>query len=127
MNLFTRTLTWPIVSLLLTGGIHFTLEAVRPDLQAMFVPAVLGPILLGYGAWVGYRAIQGGGSYVHAIVAGAVLGLLPLVLDVVGFGMILGRGVDAGTTAGIFGMAVVVFGTLLGAGIVLSRGPAAAR
>ena len=127
MKLFTGTLVWPVVSLLLTGGTHFTLEAVRPDLQSFFVPAVLAPILLGYGAWVGYRVIQAGGTYLHAIVAGAILGLLPLALDIVGFGMILGRGVDAGTTAGLFGLAMVVFGTLLGAGLVLSRESAAGR
>lgn len=127
MNVWTRTLTWPVVSLLITGGLHFTLEAVRPDLQFMFVPAVLAPILLGYGAWVGYGAIQAGGTYLHAIVAGAILGLLPLALDAVGFGIILGRGVDVGTTAGTFGMAVVVFGTLLGAGLVLSREAGQAR
>ena len=127
MNLFTRILTWPIVSLLITGGLHFMLEALRPDLQSLFVPAVLAPILLGYGAWVGYRAIQAGGTYVQAIVAGAILGLLPLILDVVGFGMILARGVDAGVTAGIFGLALVVFGSLLGSGVVLSRETAPAR
>jgi hypothetical protein len=127
MNLFTKTLTWPIVSLLITGGLHFTLEAARPDLQTFFVPAVLAPILLAYGAWVGYRAIQNGGTYVHAIVAGAILGILPLALDIVGFGAILGRGTDSGITAGIFGLAVVVFGSLIGSGVVLSREGSSAR
>ena len=32
-----------------------------------------------------------------------------------------GRGIEAGTSAGIFGFAVVVFGALIGAGVVLSR------
>lgn len=121
MNLFVRTLTWPVVSLLITGGLHFTVEAVRPDLRSMFEPAVLALILLAYGAWVGYRAIGAGGTLLHALVAGAVLGLLPLALDVVGFGMILGRSVEAGMTAGMFGSAIVVFGTLLGSGFALSQ------
>jgi hypothetical protein len=49
-----------------------------------------------------------------------VLGVLPVVLDVVGFGVILGRGTDAGVMAGVFGMAVIAFGSLIGAGFALS-------
>jgi len=81
---------------------------------------VLAPILLAYGAWVGYRAIGGGGAYLHAIVAAAILGILPIVLDVIGFGQILGRGTQAGVLAGLFGFAVIVFGSLLGGGFALS-------
>ena len=120
IDILWRTLTWPVVSLLITGGLHFTLEAIWPDLRATFVPAVLGPLLLAYGAWVGVRAIDNGGTYLHAIVAGAILGILPVVLDVVGFGLILGRGTQAGALAGAFGFAMILFGSLLGAGFVLS-------
>jgi hypothetical protein len=120
MSIFVRNLTWPVISLLVTGATHFTLEAIWPDLRNTFIPPVLAPILLAYGLWVGYRAIGVGGSYLHAIVAGIALGVLPVVLDIVGFGMILGRGTDAGVMAGIFGMAVIVFGSLIGAGFALS-------
>ena len=123
MAIFVRTLTWPVISLLVTGTIHFTLEAIRPDLRNTFVPPVLAPILLTYGAWVGYRAIGAGGTYLHAIAAAVVLGFLPVVLDIVGFGLILGRGTDAGVTAGVFGMAVIVFGSLIGSGFALSGLP----
>jgi hypothetical protein len=114
-------LTWPIVSLLITGMWHFTVEAIWPDLRNLFVPAVLAPILLAYGAWAGQRTVSGGGSYVAAIVAGAILGVLPLLLDTIGFGVILGRGSDAGLQAGIFGFSVVLFGALLGGGYAMSR------
>lgn len=120
MAIFVKTLTWPIISLLVTGATHFTLEAIWPELRNTFIPPVLAPILLAYGLWAGYRAIGAGGTYLHAIVAGIVLGVLPVVLDVVGFGVILGRGIDAGTMAGVFGMAVIVFGSLIGAGFALS-------
>lgn len=92
MQLLYRILLWPVISLLLTGGAHFTVEAIWPDLRNTFVPAVLAPLLLAYGLWVGYRAIAAGGHYVTAIVAAMILGILPIVLDVVGFGTILGRG-----------------------------------
>ena len=120
MGIFVKTLTWPVISLLVTGATHFTLEAIWPDLRDTFIPPVLAPILLAYGLWVGYRAIGAGGTYLHAIVAGVVLGVLPVVLDIVGFGVILGRGTEAGTMAGVFGMAVIVFGSLIGAGFALS-------
>lgn len=77
-------------------------------------------ILPAYGFWVGYRAIQAGGIYLHAILAAAILGILPIMLDVVGFGVILGRGVQAGELAGIFGFAFILFGSLIGAGFILS-------
>ena len=125
MSIFITTLTWPVVSLLVTGATHFTLEAIWPDLRNTFVPAVLAPILLAYGVWVGYRAIGAGGTYLHAIVAAVILGLLPVALDIVGFGVILGRGTDTGAMAGVFGMAVIVFGALIGAGFALSGRQAA--
>ena len=120
MAIFITILTWPVISLLVTGATHFTLEAIWPDLRNTFIPPVLAPILLAYGLWVGYRAIGAGGTYLHAIVAALVLGLLPVALDIVGFGVILGRGTDAGVMAGVFGAAVIVFGSLIGAGFALS-------
>jgi hypothetical protein len=120
MDLFSRTLKWPVISLLITGATHFLLEAIWPDLKTTFIPPVLAPILLAYGAWVGYRAIGAGGTYLHAIVAAAILGILPIMLDIIGFGQILGRGTEAGILAGVFGFAAIVFGALIGAGFALS-------
>jgi len=120
MDVLYRALMWPVISLLITGGLHFALEAIWPDLKATFIPPVLAPLLLSYGAWVGYRTIGVGGTYAQAIVAGAILGLLPVALDVVGFGIILDRGLTAGELAGIFGFASVLFGALLGSGFALS-------
>jgi hypothetical protein len=120
MELLYKTLRWPVVSLLITGAFHFTIEAIWPDLKTTFIPAVLAPLLLTYGLWVGYRAIQFGGTYLHAILAAAILGILPIMLDVIGFGVILGRGTQAGELAGIFGLAFILFGSLIGAGFALS-------
>ena len=98
-----RAIALPVLSLLITGMVHFTLEAIWPDLKTTFIPPVLAPLLLAYGVWVGYRVVEAGGGYVGGILAGALLGLLPLALDVVGFGIILGRGTTPGAMAGIFG------------------------
>lgn len=120
MAMLYSTLKWPVISLLVTGGVHFTIEAIWPDLSTFFIAPVLAPLLLAYGFWVGYRAIGAGGTYLHAILAAAILGILPIALDVVGFGVILGRGVDVGLLAGIYGFSVILFGSLIGAGFVLS-------
>jgi hypothetical protein len=120
MSTIYATLKWPVISLLITGGLHFTAEAAVPDLKTVFVPAVLAPLLLAYGLWVGYRAIGLGGNFGHAIAAAAILGLLPVMLDIVGFGLILGRGVDAGVRSGIFGFLFIVWGSLAASGFALS-------
>ena len=119
-TILIRVLMWPVLGLLITGGFHFTIEAIWPDLRTFFVPAALAPLLLGYGTWAGYRTIRAGGSYLTAIVAGVVLGLLPLALEAVGFGIVLDRGVQNGLLAGIFGFSMILFGALAGAGFVLS-------
>lgn len=116
-----RTLKWPIISLLITGGVHFTIEAILPDLKTIFAPAVLAPLLLSFGIWTGYKAVRFGGNYGEVIIAGAILGVLPLLLDVFGFGMILGRGVTVGLLAGIFGFSIVLWGSLVGGGFELSK------
>jgi hypothetical protein len=119
--MLVKTLKWPFISILITGGLHFTMEAIWPDLKNTFIPPVLTPVLLAYGLWVGYKAIHNGGNYLNAIVAGAILGVLPFVLDSVGFGMILGRGMQWGILAGVFGLSMVLFGSLIGSGFALSR------
>ncbi len=127
MTTMYRTLKWPVIGLLITGGMHFIAEAVVPELKTVFTPPVLAPLLLAYGIWVGYRAIGLGGNYGHAILAAALLGLLPVVLDVFGFGLILGRGIDVGIRSGIFGFTLIVWGSLAGSGFVLSRAGATLR
>jgi hypothetical protein len=115
-----RILMWPIIALVITGLAHFAIEAIWPDLRNFFVPSALAPLLLAYGAWVGYRAIKFGGGFLPALAAGVILGLLPLGLDVIGFGIVLGRGVNQGVLSGVFGMAYIVFGTLVGLGFAQS-------
>jgi hypothetical protein len=121
MDLLYKTLKWPVVSLLITGGFHFIVEAIWPDLKTVYVAPVIAPLVLVFGLWVGYRSIQNGGTYLHAILAAAILGVLPIVLEIVGFGMILGHGTQAGILSGVFAFSYILFGSLIGAGFVLSR------
>lgn len=117
---------WPIIALVITGVTHLTIEAIWPDLRTFFVAPTLAPLLLAYGGWVGYRAVRLGAGFVPAVASGVILGLLPLGLDIIGFGILLDRGVDQGVVSGVFGMACIVFGTLVGVGFARSGEPATA-
>jgi hypothetical protein len=119
--MLVKTLKWPVISLLITGGVHFMAEAILPDLKNVFLPSVVGPVLLAFGIWAGYKTIELGGTYGNAILSGVILGILPVVLDVVGFGIILGRGVSTGFVLGVFGFCMVLFGSLIGSGFALSK------
>lgn len=66
------------------------------------------------------RGDEFGGTYLHAILAAVILGILPIVVEVVGFGIILGRGVADRELAGTFGFAFILFGALIGSGFALS-------
>jgi len=118
--MIVRTLKWPVICLLIIGTAHLIEEAVFPDLQTFYVPSVVGLILLVVGLWTGYLAVHNGGGFGVAIAAGVILGLLPLMLDVVGFGMILGRGVPNGLVAGVFGFSMVLIGSIIGGGFAMS-------
>lgn len=124
MNALARGLTWPIVSLLVIGATHFMAEALRPSLQAVFVPPVVMPIYLVVGAWAGVAIIRAGGTFVHGLVGGAILGALPVMLQLVGFGMLLGRDSDAVVTAALVGLLGLFWGGSIGSGIAVSRQPA---
>jgi hypothetical protein len=126
MNALVRGLTWPIIALLVIGGTHLVAEALRPQLKELIGPAVVMPIYLVVGGWAAYATLRAGGTFVHGLVAGAVLGLLPLVLQLVGFGLILGRDGDTVMTIGIFGWAATFWGSALGAGIATATSKAPA-
>lgn len=117
--LWFKALTWPVIAFLIVGGVHFGEEALRSDLQGIFGPPVTGPALLVFGIWVGYLAVRGGGNFVDAIVVGAILGLFPLMEQVVGFGIILDRTVDATIPLGIFTWDMVFWGALIGGGFAM--------
>jgi hypothetical protein len=115
------TLRWPVAALIVTGSVHLAAEAVLPDLRSDFGPASLAPLFLVYGLWVGSAAITDGASLGVAVVAGLVLGALPLALDVLGFGILLGRGTQSGLVSGVFGLLTILFGTLAGASWATSQ------
>jgi len=121
MNSLVRGLTWPIVSLLIVGGTHLVAEMLRPELKDVITPAVVMPLYLVAGAWAGYATVRAGGTFVQGIVAGAILGVLPLALQIVGFGLILGRDGGAVLTAGVFGLIAIFWSGALGSGFASDK------
>ena len=119
MEKIIKTLQWPVISLLITGSIHFMVEAMWPDLRNLFTAPSLAPLVLAFGFWTGDRAIHNGGSYFTAIAAGVLLGLLPLLLETFGFGMVLGF--EGRALVGLYAMCMILFGSLIGSGYALSK------
>lgn len=108
---------WPVISLIVVGATHLVAELIRPELHDAIGPAVAMPIYLVVGAWAGLGTIRAGGSVASGFLAAAILGLLPVALQFVGFGMIAGRDSAAVTTSALFGWLGVFWGGSLGSGI----------
>lgn len=120
MQSLVRSLMWPVVSLMAIGATHLIAELVRPELHEVIAPAVAMPIYLVSGGWAGYATIRAGGSVALGFLAAAILGVLPVVLQLVGFGLIAGGDASVVSTAALFGWLGVFWGGSLGSGIAAS-------
>ena len=130
MGSFVRGLMGPVITLLVVGASHLAAEALRPGLRDLIGPAVVAPIYLAVGAWAGYATVRAGAGWVPGILAGTLLGILPLALQVVGFGLLLGRDTDIVLTSGLFGLFAMTWGAAVGAGVASAmprRAPVDAR
>jgi hypothetical protein len=125
VSTMTRAITWPVITLLVIGGTHLALEAIRPDIHDALGPAVVMPIYLVVGGWTAFGVARAGGGWIGGLVAGAVLGLMPVALQVVGFGLLLGRDGASVATSALLGLAGMTWGGALGAGIQASMAPQA--
>ena len=123
MNALARAIAWPIVTLLVIGASHLAAEAIRPELHDLVGLAAVMPIYLAIGGWAGFSVVRAGGTFVHALVAGALLGLLPAMLQLVGFGVLLGRDGATVTTSALFGLAGMFWGGTIGGGVATSTAP----
>jgi len=119
--MYIKVLKLPVISGVIVGLLHLISEAIFPDLKDLFQPTVVALVLVAFGIWIGYKAVQFGGNYGSVIVVGVILGILPLFLQIVGFGLLLGRGMTAGVLGGIFGFDMALFGALIGGGFALSK------
>ena len=118
--MLAKTLKWPFLVVLISGTLHFTLIAIFPNLQNFYTPPVLGFVQLAIGIWVGYASIHNGGNFLTAIMYAAILGLFPLIVYPLSFGLILGEDLHTTMLAGVFGLANFVFGSLVSGGFATS-------
>jgi hypothetical protein len=115
-----ESLKWPFLVVLISGSLHWVLVAMIPDLQNFYSPSVLGLVQLAIGFWVGHASVHNGGNFLTALVHAVLLGLVPLVVYPLSFGMILGEDLHTTMLAGVFGFANFVFGSLVGGGFAIS-------
>ena len=118
--MLVKTLKWPFIGVFIAGAFHFAVEAIWPDLQSLYTAPVLGLVQFAFGIWLGYVTIHNGGNFLTAILYGALLGLFPLVVNPLSFGMMLGRSLSATALAGVFGFSMMLFGSLVGGGFAVS-------
>lgn len=115
-----KTLKLPLLSMFMAGLLHFTLEAIWPDLQSFYTTPILAFIQFSYGIWVGYKAVHDGGNFPFAILCGILLGLFPLVANPIAFWVILHRSLQPVMLAGVVGWSMVVWGSLVSGGFAVS-------
>jgi hypothetical protein len=126
MSPIARAIVWPIVTLLVIGATHLGLEALRPEMHDIIGPSVVMPIYLIVGGWTAFGVARAGGGYGGGLVAAIALGLMPAALQIVGFGILLGRDGATVTTAAMFGLAGMTWGGAIGAGVATATQPVAA-
>lgn len=118
--MLVKTLKWPFFGVFIAGAFHFVAQAIWPDLQSLYTSPVLGLVQFAFGIWVGYMTVHNGGNFLTAMLYGALLGLFPLVVNPLSFGMILGGSLRATALAGLFGFSMMLFGSLVGGGFATS-------
>jgi hypothetical protein len=119
--MFYKALKWPTISLAIAAVAHQLTVILLPALKPVFSPTTVGPLIwVPFGIVVGYKIVQFGGRYVHVILAGMVLGLVPWIVKII-FGSIGGAGAAEIVNESVFAMGIIFFGALIGGSFALSK------
>ena len=113
-------LKWPIIGWIVVD-VLLILVLYVDGVSHVMTPATLAPLALAFGAWVGYKTVDGGGGFSNAIVNGAIVGAVCGVLTLL-MGAI--HGMDNGE---VFALAVYfvglnISGAVVGGGFLLTNG-----
>lgn len=119
--MLTKTLKWPVLSFLTVALVILVTKTFFPDLKDYFQPPVMGTVWLAFGIWIGYRTIKNGGDFRKAYAAGSFFGVLPALLNVLDFGILLENDMTAGSLNAVFSLSMVIIGSSIGSGFVLSE------
>ncbi len=118
--MLVKTLKWPFLGAFIAGALHWAVIGLWPELNGLYPTPVLGLIQFGFGITVGYAAVRNGANFAVAALCGALLGLFPLIVYPLSFGLILGEGLHTTLLAGIFGFTMMVFGSLVSSAFSVS-------
>jgi hypothetical protein len=116
-----KTLKWPVLGFLTVALVLLVTKIYFPDLKNYYQPSVMGIVWLVFGIWIGYRTVKNGGDFRKAYAAGSFFGVLPALLYILDFGILLGNDISAGLLGGVFSLSMVIIGTAIGSGFVLSE------
>jgi hypothetical protein len=111
---------WPIVGWIVADVVILSVSYVD-GIVGMLTPAALSPLLIVFGIWAGYNAINYGGNYGTAILAGVVVGVVCGLLIYLGLGGIRGLGLAEMWPMAVFGFAFNIVGALIGGGFALGK------
>jgi hypothetical protein len=82
--MFTKALKWPMLSLAIAAVAHQITVIILPDLKPIFSPFTVGPlIVVPFGIVAGYKVVQFGGKYMHVMLAGILLSLVPWIAKII--------------------------------------------
>ena len=121
--MYARALKWPVISWIVVDAVLLVATLLDRSLFDMLTAGAMAPMMLAFGVWSGYKIVEFGGNYGHAIVAGIVVGVVCALLAVVGFGFISVHpsGISAVLTLGLFAFGMNLFGALIGGGFALTK------
>jgi len=119
--MLTKTLKWPVLSFLTVALVILVTKIFFPDLQNYFQPSVMGLVWLTFGIWIGFRTVKNGGDFRRAYAAGSFFGILPALLNILDFGILLGNDISTGVLNAVYSLSMVIIGTSIGSGFVLSE------
>ncbi len=116
---YVRVLKWPIIGWIIVDLVFLAMVLVARGTAGMLTAPTLSPLLLGFGAWAGYKMVELGGKFYDGIVAGVVVGVVCGVLTLVLLG-VLGAMADA-VPEFTFNLGMNVVGAVLGAGYASTK------
>ncbi len=116
---YMRVLKWPVIGWVVVDLIFLAMVLVSRGTAGMLTPASLSPLLLGFGAWAGYKMVDLGGKFYDGIVAGVVVGVVCGVLTLVLLA-VLGMMAEA-VPEFTFNLGMNVAGAVLGAGYASTK------
>ncbi len=115
-------LKWPIIGWIVVD-ILLILVLYVDGVSHVMTPATLAPLALAFGVWVGYKTVDGGGSFSSAIINGAIVGAVCGVLT-----LLMGA-IHAMDNREVFVFALAVYfavlnisGAVVGGGFLLTNG-----